>query len=218
MGLKVIITGATGMVGNLVLKYCLKNDAVIEVVSLVRRPTDLAHVKLTEVVVSDFLNFESLSEHFKNVDAAFFCIGVYTGAVPKDEFRKITVDMPVAFARELIKYSPDASFCLLSGAGADRTEKSRTMFARDKGAAENKLSAMGFTSFHAFRPGYIYPVEARKEPNLMYMISRNLYPLLKLLGKNATIKSTELASAMVHVGLYGEAEEILENREILKHI
>ena len=216
MGYKVIITGASGMIGNLVLGNCLESEAVSEVVSLVRKPTEMEHFKLKEVVVHDFVMYNIPLEHFQNVDAAFFCIGVYTGAVPKDEFRRITVDIPVAFAKELIKHSPEARFCLLSGAGADRSEKSRTMFARDKGAAENRLSAMGFKSFHTFRPGYIYPVEARKEPNLMYVISRKLYPILKLMGKNASIKSTELAGAMVHVGLSGEADEILENRDILE--
>lgn len=213
--MKIIVTGATGMVGGLILENCLKSGQVELVISLVRRPTDVKDDKLTEVVETDFLNYESLSEHFENVDAAFLCIGVYTGAVPKDEFRKVTVDIPVAFAKALYKYSPEAKLCLLSGAGADRTEKSRTMFARDKGAAENQLSAMRFKSFHTFRPGYIYPVKVRKEPNLMYVISRKLYPLLKLMGKNASITSTELAQAMFNVGMRGHSQEILENRDIL---
>ncbi len=216
--MKVIVTGGTGMVGGLVLENCLNSDQVKEVISFVRRPSDIKNDKLKEVVVADFLNYDLLIEHFMNIDVAFFCIGVYTGAVPKEEFRKITVDYPVAFAKALYKYSPSANFCLLSGAGADRSEKSRTMFARDKGAAENQLSAIGFKSFHAFRPGYIYPVEPRKEPNLMYTISRWLYPLIRLFGKNASIKSTELAQAMFNVGMKGYEREILENRDILDQL
>ena len=215
MDVKVIITGTTGMIGGLVLENCLKSNQVKEVISFVRRPSDIRNDKLAEIVVTDFLHYETLFEHFKNIDTVFYCLGVYTGAVPSDEFRKITVDYPVAFAKILYHYSPDAIFCLLSGAGADRSEKSRTMFARDKGAVENQLSAMGFRSFHAFRPGYIYPVEPRKEPNLMYSISRRLYPLIRLFGKNASIKSTELAQAMFNVGMKGHDQEILENRDIL---
>ena len=105
------------------------------------------------------------------------------------------------------------SLGMLSGAGADRSEKSKTSFARYKGMAENQISAMDL-KFYTFRPTYIYPVAARKEPNWMYNISRKLYPIVKLFGDSASIKSTELAEAMFNVGIYGADKEILENKEI----
>jgi uncharacterized protein YbjT (DUF2867 family) len=215
MGKNVMITGATGMVGGLVLDFCLKSPEVSSVASLVRRPTGVQHEKLNEIVIDDFLNLVDVAPYFKSVDVVLYCLGVYTGAVNRDQFRRITVDFPEALAKVLYKHNPDLTFCLLSGAGADRSERSRFMFAHDKGTIENRLSAMGLKSFHAFRPGYIFPVTPRREPNLSYRLTRLSYPLLKLFGSGFSVKSTELAEAMVKVGLNGSDLEVLENRDIL---
>lgn len=212
---KALIAGGTGMVGQLILKNCLESSEIKEVVSLVRKPTDQQHEKLNEVVVKDFNNYSEHVSHFQNVDMAFFCIGVYTGQVPDDQFKVITVDYSVAMAKALKANSPDVTFCLLSGQGADRTEKSRVSFAKYKGMSENQIAALDLGAFHTFRPGYIYPVTPRKEPNLMYTVSRKLYWLVKLFGKNTSIKSTELAEGMFRVGLKGTEKEVLENRDIL---
>ncbi len=206
------------MTGGLIKDICLKDPAVGEVVSLVRRASAEKHPKLREIIMSDFTDYRSVEQDLAGINAAFFCIGVYTGQVPDDQFRKITVDFAVAFGKALAEKSPAATLCLLSGAGADRSEKSRTSFARYKGMAENQLSTVSLGSFYAFRPGYIYPVTPRNEPNFVYRMSRTLYPVIKLLGKNASIKSTELASAMVNVGFSGAAQEILENADILEYV
>ncbi len=215
--MKVIVTGSTGMIGGLILDLCLDAEQVTEVVSLVRKEGIRTHPKLTEVIISDFEDYTNYEAYFTNVHAGFFCIGVYTGQVATTMFKTITVDYAMVFARELQKHSPDANLCLLSGAGADRTEKSRTAFARFKGMAENRISDLGIR-LYAFRPAYIYPVEKRKEPNLMYRVSRRLYPIIKLFGENASITSIQLAKAMFRVGLYGADSGILENKEILNHI
>ncbi|MEO0405579.1 MAG: NAD(P)H-binding protein [Bacteroidota bacterium] len=214
---KVLIAGASGMVGTIILNESLKSDKVRKVVSLVRRPSGLNDSKLLEVLVEGFTDFSQHQDAFENVDAAHFCIGVYTGAVPDDQFKKITVDYAVKFAEALKNNSPNANICLLSGTGADRQEKSRTAFAKYKGMAENAISAMDM-NFHAFRPAYIYPVEKRKEPNAMYSITRALYPLIKLFGKNSSIKSTELGQAMFKAGIEGASEEVMENKEILQFL
>ena len=167
-------------------------------------------------MISDFTDYTQTDIDFTDSDVVFFCIGVYTGAVDRDLFRAITVDYPVALAKAVHQLSPDATFCLLSGAGADRSEKSSTAFAKDKGIAENKLAEIGFSAFHTFRPAYIYPVVPRKEPNLMYRLSRTLYPLIKLFGDNSSIKSTELAKGMFTVGMEGHPVEVLENKDILQ--
>lgn len=211
---KVLITGASGMVGNLILQECLHSDEVGEVISLVRKHSGQSHPKLREIPVSDFNDYNEHQEFFQQIDAAFFCIGVYTGQVSKEDFKIITVDFAVAFASALKKGSPNANLCLLSGAGADRTEKSKTAFARFKGMTENRISALNL-NFYSFRPAYIFPVSPRKEPNVMYSVSRALYPVIKLFGKNASIKSTELATAMFKVGMQGGNNEILENKDIL---
>ena len=212
---KVVIAGASGMIGKRILEHCLSSNQITEVVSLVRRKTENNDPKLKEVIIADFSDYSAHSGLFENVDIAFFCIGVYTGQVPDKKFKEITVDYAVAFAQVVKEGNPAATLCLLSGAGADRSEKSRTSFARYKGMAENQISSLGL-HFYTFRPGYIYPVTPRREPNVMYRISRTLYPLIRMMGPNSSIKSTELASAMFHVGLHGADSEILENKAILK--
>ena len=214
-GKTAIITGATGMIGSLILEHCLQESDIKMVTSLVRRPSNTQHEKLHEVIVDDFLNLDENAPYFDGVDVVFYCLGVYTGAVDRQTFREITVDYPVKLADVLVNKNPDLTFCLLSGAGADRSEKSRMMFAQDKGIVENRLSAMGF-SFYALRPSYIYPVTPRNEPNLGYKISRLMYPLIKLLGPNTSITSTELAYGMYYVGLNGSSKEVLENKDILE--
>ncbi len=216
--MNVILAGSSGMIGNLILEECLQSDKINEIISLVRRPTNTkSSNKIKEIVIQDFEHYASQSVHFQNIDIAFFCIGVYTGNANHAEFKKITVNYALAFAKELKRYSPNATLCLLSGAGADRTEKSKTSFARYKGMAENQISELGL-KFHSFRPAYIYPVVARKEPNWLYQISRALYPVIKLFGNGASIKSTELAAAMFHVGINGAEQEILENKDIIKRV
>lgn len=212
---KVVIAGASGMIGSLILQNCLDQNTVSEVISLVRKKSDKTHTKLTEILIEDFTKYAAIEDILVEVDVTFFCIGVYTGAVSDTEFKKITVDYAVNFAKLLHKTSPNATFCLLSGAGADRTEKSKMAFAKYKGMAENQIARLGFESCHFFRPGYIYPVEKRKEPNINYSLMRTLYPLIKLFGKNMSIKSTQLSEAMVKVGLEGYKQEVLENKDIL---
>ena len=168
------------------------------------------------MVIKDFLDLNEEAEYWESVDIVYYCLGVYTGATSTELFRQITVDYPEVLARVLRKKSPNLIFCLLSGAGAGRNEKSRMMFAKDKGAIENRLSSMGFRSFHTFRPGYIYPVTKRQEPNFSYRLMRILYPVLRMFGDNASIKSTDLAASMFSVGLHGSNLEIYENRDILK--
>lgn len=202
------------MVGGLVLSNCISSSEIENITTLVRKPTSAEQdSKVTELVVHDFTSYSNTASAFKNIDVAFFCIGVYTGQVNDDLFKKITVDYAVAFCKKLEAESPGATICLLSGAGADRTEKSRTAFARYKGMAENSISKMNL-KFYTFRPAYIYPVTPRQEPNLMYRVTRALYPVLKVLFKNSSIESTALAQAMVHVGIHGADKEILENVDI----
>lgn len=215
MSKKVLLTGATGMTGGILLELCLDSSEVKEVVSLVRKKTNQQHSKLTEIVLDDFTDYTSIESLLPDLDVVFYCLGVYTGAVPTDAFKKITVQYPFELAKTVVKYSPQASFCLLSGQGADRTEKSKLLFARYKGEIENKLSQIGFESFYTFRPGYIYPVTPRKEPNFVYRVSRLLYPLIKLMGKKYSLTSVQLASAMFSVGMNGFSKEILENQDIL---
>lgn len=209
-----IITGATGMIGSLVLKHCLESSEIGKITSISRKPIGITHPKLEEIIWKNFLDFANIHDKFANQEVAYFCVGVYTGQVSKEKFREINVDIPKAFAQKLKEKSPNATFCFLSGQGADQTEKSKIQFARDKGIAENKLLKLGFQQTYIFRPSYIYPVQKRKEPNFSYRLMRKLYPILKNIFPKYTIKSTVLAEAMFLAGLNGNSKSILENEDI----
>lgn len=217
-GRNVILLGATGMVGGEALRLCLADPRVARVTVLGRKSVGVSDPKLTEVLHQDFGDFSGLEGALEGQDAALFCLGAYTGSVSDELFKKITVDFVVEFARALYASSPEATFCLLSGAGADRTEKSRVAFARYKGMAENALFEVGFPRAHTMRPAYIYPVEQRDEPNIGYRLARKLYPLMSKIAPSQAITSRQLASAMVYAALNPEQEigQELENLDLLE--
>lgn len=215
----ILITGATGMVGSYALKLALLDDNISKVIVYGRRSVGAQHDKMVEYLSPNFTEFPTdLLAELSTVDHILFCLGVYTGAVKREPFREITVDYPVELAKKHIEANPNGAFTLLSGQGADRTEKSRMMFAEDKGAAENQLSALYEGKFFTFRPGYIYPVEKRQEPNLSYTVSRYLYPLLRAFGSKYSITSHQLAEGVFTSTLRQPDQEILENHEILNYL
>jgi uncharacterized protein YbjT (DUF2867 family) len=213
---RLVLVGATGMVGGYALRYALENGSVGTVTAIVRRKLGISHPKLREVLHFDFADCSALAEALLGQDAAIFCLGAYTGAVSDTELRRITVDYTIEIARVLHGSSPNAAFSFLSGSGADSTGRSRIAFARYKGEAENALLAAGFPCVYLFRPAYIYPVEPRKEPNFNYRLLRAIYPAFQLLFPNQVIRADDLARAMVDVSLQ-ETERggrVLENRDI----
>lgn len=215
--MNILLTGATGMVGNLVLDQCLASAAVSKVFSISRRSSGRKDPKLEEILKQNFESWDEL-DGLPTIDAVIFCLGVYTGAVPKDTFKKITLDYPVGLGKKLLSLNPEARFVLLSGQGADRKEKSPFSFARFKGMAENQLAAIGFKQFNSLRPAYIYPVEEREEPNLTYKLTRKIYPLIKQLGPKNSITSEELAEGMFKAATTDVPQTTLENHEILELI
>jgi uncharacterized protein YbjT (DUF2867 family) len=215
--IRLVIVGATGMVGGYALRHALRLPAVERVTSISRRKTGISHPKLDEVLHQDFSDCSGLAQTLASQDAAVFCLGTYTGTVPDAEMRTITVDYTVEFARVLRSSSPDASFSFLSGSGADATGRSRMAFARYKGEAEKALLGFGFPRLYIFRPAYIYPVEPRKEPNFSYRLLRLVYPVFQLLFPNQVIRADDLAASMVDIVVRtGERTEqvILENHDI----
>ena len=214
---RVVIVGATGMVGGEALRYALDHPAVRAATAIGRKPTGLAHPKLKEVLHQDFADCSALASALSDQDAAVFCLGTYTGAVPDAELRRITVDYAVEFARVLRASSPNATFAFLSGGGADPTGRSRMAFARYKGEAEKALSAAGFPRLYILRPAYIYPVQPRREPNFSYRLLRAIYPASRVLFPNQVIRADDLARTMVDVAVRGSGEGrtlVLENRDI----
>jgi uncharacterized protein YbjT (DUF2867 family) len=214
---RLVLVGATGMVGGYALRYALQNAALGSVTAIVRRKLGISHPKLQEVLHRDFADCSSLSRALSGQDAAVFCLGAYTGTVSDTELRRITVDYTIEFARVLRVSSPHAAFSFLSGSGADPTGRSRIPFARYKGQAENALLAAGFSRLYLFRPAYIYPVEPRKEPNFSYRLLRAIYPAFRLLFPNQVIRTDDLAQAMVDVVVSETAPRggpVFENRDI----
>ena len=215
--MRLVIVGATGMVGGYALRYALELPAVERVVSISRRKTGISHPKLDEVLHQDFSDCSELAQTLAGQDAAVFCLGVYTGTVTDAEMRTITVDYTVEFARVFRRSSPDASLTFLSGSGADPTGRSRMAFARYKGEAEKALLGSGFPRLYIFRPAYIYPVEPRKEPNFSYRLLRSVYPVFQILFPNQVIRADDLARSMVDAAIRtgaGTERVILENRDI----
>ncbi len=214
---RLVIVGATGMVGGYAVRYALETPAVTSVTSIGRRRLGISHPKLKEVLHQNFTNCSALAETLSGQDAAIFCLGAYTGAVSDAELRTISVDYAIEFARVLRLSSADAVFSFLSGNGADPAGRSRIPFARYKGQAETALLAAGFPRLYIFRPAYIYPVEPRKEPNFSYRLLRAIYPAFRVLFPNQVIPVDDLAAAMVDVVVGGAGERrtlVLENGDI----
>jgi uncharacterized protein YbjT (DUF2867 family) len=212
-----VLVGATGMVGGYALRCALEHPAVERVTAIGRRTLGISHPKLKEILHPNFGDCSVLAEFLTHQDAAIFCLGAYTGAVTDAEFRRITVDYTIEFARVLHMSSPDAEFVFLSGQGADPTGKSRIAFARYKGEAENALLAAGFHAVYIFRPAYIYPVTPRKEPNLGYRLLRAVYPLFRMLFPSRVIRADDLARVMVDIAARGTKErtaQVFENNDI----
>lgn len=215
---RLVIVGASGMVGGYALRYALENPTIGRVTAIGRKTLGISDPKLKEVLHRDFADCSALAEPLSGQDVVVFCLGAYTGAVTDAELRTITVNYPIELARVLGGSSPNSAFSFLSGSGADPTGRSRLPFARYKGEAENALLAAGFPHLYLFRPAYIYPVEPRKEPNLSYRLLRATYPVFRMLFPNQVIRADDLARAMVDAAVHGIGSEhravVLENRDI----
>jgi uncharacterized protein YbjT (DUF2867 family) len=214
---RLVIVGATGMVGGYALRYALDDSEVKSVTSIGRKKLGISHPKLEQVLHQNFADCSPLANVLSNQDAVVYCLGTYTGSVSDAELRRITVDYTIEFARVLRVGSPAAAFSFLSGSGADPTGRSRMAFARYKGEAEKALLASEFPHLYIFRPAYIYPVEPRKEPNFNYRLIRAIYPVFRVLFPNEMIRADDLARAMVDVVLRRTQERqavVFENRDI----
>ena len=213
---KIVITGSNGMIGKLILQECLDRGDVGTVTCITRMALGIKHAKLVEIIHSNFTDYTPIESRLKNQDVCFYCIGVYTGQVPKEQFNKVTVDFTKFFSEALKRNSPTATFCFLSGQGADSTEKSKVLFAKAKGIAENRLLKLNFAKTYIFRPGYIYPVTPRREPNIVYGLMRFFYKPVAFIYPNIGVSSKVLANKMIEVGINGATKVVYENEDIRK--
>jgi len=217
---KVILFGATGMVGQGVLRECLVDPEVESVLTIGRNATAQRHEKLHEIVRNDLYDLSAIEGRLSGYDACFFCLGV--SAVGRDEeaYRRVSYDLTISVARTLARLNPAMTFIYVSGSGTDSTERGRAMWARVKGKTENALLQMPFKAVYMFRPGYIQPLHGIRTKTkwyaAVYAMIGPFYPLWKLLFPNYVTTTECLGRAMVNVAKRGAPKAVLENRDISK--
>jgi len=215
---KALLFGATGMVGQGVLRECLLDANVEKVVTVVRRPTGLTDQKLNELVQADLATLGSLEPRLAGFDACFFCAGVSSLGMSEEEYTRVTYDLTLGVARTLLRTSPDLTFLYVSGAGTDSTEKGRMMWARVKGRTENALLSLPFRAAYMFRPGAIMPLHGIRSStrwyNAAYAAIRPIYPLLRRVAPTMITTTEQLGRAMLAVARKGYSAHVLEMADI----
>ena len=215
--MKAILFGGSGMIGQGVLRELLSRDEVTEVISVGRTALEQKHPKLKDLLLENLTDYGSVSADFEGVDAVLFCLGVSSAGMSEADYRRISLELPLAAARALHAKSPGLTFCFISGASTDATGKGSVMWARVKGEAENALQKVGFKGVYCFRPAYIQPMDGivSKTPSYrwMYVFTTPFYPLFKGLTKYVT-STRQLGFAMVEVAKKGFSKVVLESDDI----
>jgi len=216
--MKVVIFGASGMIGQGVLRECLESETVTSILAVGRSPCGIEHEKLEEVLHGDFTDYGPIEDRLRGFDACFFCLGVSSAGMSEEEYRHITFDFTIRAAETLSRIDPQMVFCYISGAGTDSSEKSRSMWARVKGMTENRLLEIPFRAVYLLRPGYIQPMKGiRSKTRLyqaMYTLLGPLYPVWKTLFPNIVTNTELVGRAMIRVADEGSPQAILETRDI----
>lgn len=213
--IKVIVTGSTGMVGEGVLLECLKHPNVDSILLINRRPCSITHPKLQEIIHIDFFDLRPVESRLSGYDACFFCAGVSSVGMKEQEYRKITYELTMNFAETLSKLNPNMTFCYVSGAGTDSSEKGRMMWARIKGKTENDLMKLQFRDVYAFRPAFMKPVKAQKNAPAFYKYVMWLYPVLHVLFPQYFGTLSDVGIAMINCTALGFEKKVLEAKDIV---
>lgn len=206
------------MVGQGVLRECLRDPDVQTVLSIGRTATGQSHAKLRELMHRDFLDFSAIETALSGFDACFFCLGVSSMGMREADYRRMTYDFTMAAARTLVRLNPGMTFIYVSGTGTDSSEQGRSMWARVKGQTENALLALPFKAAYMFRPGVIVPLDGIKSSTTVYRIAYTLVgPLLPLLNAAfpKQITTTEkMGRAMLAAVRGGAPKPVLESADI----
>ena len=216
MKIKAIITGTTGMVGEGVLHVCLNHPDVESVLIINRRHFELEHPKLTEIIHKDFFDFSSIEEQLKGYNACFFCLGTTSVGKNEEVYTKITYTLTKTFADTLLKINPEMTFCYVSGAGTDSSEKKKIMWAKVKGRTENYILNIGFGNAFMFRPAMIIPTKGLKNTLTMYKFSAPAIPFFKIFFPKYICSLKEIGFAMINSVLKGYEKNVLEVDDIKK--
>lgn len=212
--MRVVLFGATGMIGQGVLRECLLDPEIEEVLCIVRRPTGQKDAKLREIVHADFGDFSPIENQLGGYDACFFCLGASSVGMSEAEYHRVTYDFAIAAAQSLLRRSPNLTFLFVSGLGTDSTESGRTMWARVKGKTENAILKMKFKGSYAIRPAYTQPLHGIKPASKLYRglaaVAAPLYPVWKSMFPRHVTTTEQLGRAMIHVAKHGAEKRVLE--------
>ncbi len=216
--MRIVVFGATGMIGGGVLHECLADPRVAAVLAILRRSVPIAHPKLEVAVVGDVGDLSTIESRLGGLDAAFFCLGVSSVGMEEGAYRRVTHDLTISVARTLLRLNPRMTFAYVSGAGTDSTESGRVMWARVKGQTENELLRMGFGGAYMFRPGFIRATSGARLPSAgfaaLYYLVLPFLRLASLVAPSVMTSTDRMARAMVRVALHGAPTTLLSNREI----
>ncbi len=212
--IKVIVTGATGMVGEGVLKECLSNENVESVLVIVRRTTGFFHPKMSELIVPDFFHLSPFESALTGYDGCFFCLGVSSVGLKKEEYQKLTYDLTLNFAGTLAKLNPGMTFCYVSGAGTDSTEQGKLHWARVKGKTENDLKTLTLKAAYSFRPGVIRAGRGNRYTLSYYRYFAWLIWIIGLISPGSIVSLGEIGKAMINSVLRGSEKNPLEIKDI----
>jgi uncharacterized protein YbjT (DUF2867 family) len=216
--MNVLLFGATGMVGQGVLRECLLDRGVQRVVTIGRTPAGAQHPKLQQIVHRDLWHYAEIESNLSGFDACFFCLGVSSAGMKEEEYARITYGITMAAAETLSRLNPQMTFIYVSGAGTDSTEKGRSMWARVKGKTENALLRLPCAGAYMFRPGMIQPLHGIKPKTTWYRVIYDvlgpLMPLLRRAFPNHVLTTEEIGRAMLAVARRGAPKPILETRDI----
>ncbi|QNL47944.1 NAD-dependent epimerase/dehydratase family protein [Olivibacter sp. SDN3] len=214
MKLKVIITGATGMVGEGVLQQCIVNPEVEKILLINRKPSRYSHPKIEEILHSDFNDISAIAARTKDYDACYFCLGVSVIGMSEAAYTKVTYNLTLDFAKTLSAVNPQMTFCYVSGSGTDSTEKGKQMWARVKGRTENDLTKLPFKAVYNFRPAFMKPSKGAKNIKGFYKIINLLFPLFRIFSKTYFLTLEEVGKAMINVTIGGYPKHVLEVKDI----
>ncbi len=217
---RVIITGATGMVGKGVLLECLDHEEIKEILVIGRSQMEMKHRKLKQLIHKDFMNFSNVTGQLKKYDACFFCLGISSSGMKEEQYKRITYDFTLSLAKTLEEINPNMTFIYISGEGTDSSEKGRVMWARVKGKTENDILKLGFQQAFMFRPGMIIPQRGIKSKTKSYQFMYDyfmwLVKMVKALAPNSVINTTQLGQAMINAMLRGYPTKILRPKDIIQ--
>jgi uncharacterized protein YbjT (DUF2867 family) len=217
--MRVILFGATGMVGQGVLRECLLDGRVESVLSIGRTKTGAENPKLTEIVQRDLFDYAAVESRLSGFDACFFCLGVSSAGMKAEEYERITCGITMAASETLVRLNPQMTFVYVSGVGTDSSERGRSMWARVKGRTENALLRLPFKAAYMFRPGFIEPLHGIRSRTplyrVLYVIAGPLMPLVRLIFPRSILTTEEIGRAMIAVVMKGAPTNILEPKDIL---